>query len=286
MFVISANVVSAQAALNNTNPAESLRAHYVALSHQTNHNQFKQLLYLDSSESSGNVKGDIYARIDYPFSAVNAALNGPAHWCDVLILHVNTKYCRASTLPTGTVLIMNIGSKHAQLLKDTHRIEFAYHEIAGTPSYFQVQLDAGKGPLSTSNYRILLEAISVSGSQTFLHLKYSYAYGLPGLVAMKAYLATIGRDKVGFTVVGKQPDGQPDYIAGVRGLVERNTMRYYLAIGAYLGATSAPPAEQLERRTQDWFAATERYPRQLHEVDRSAYVDMKRGEYLRQQTVY
>ena len=69
---------------------------------------------------------------------------------------------------------------------------------------------------------------------------------------------------------------------GVRGVVERNTMRYYLAIDAYLGAVDAPAAEQFEKRIQTWFTATERYPRQLHELERDAYLNMKRAEYKRQ----
>ena len=100
---------------------------------------------------------------------------------------------------------------------------------------------------------------------------------------MQAYLGTIGSDKVGFTVVGKQSDGQPLHVGGMRGLVERNTMRYYLAIEAFLGALSAPPQARLEKRLHDWFAAVERYPRQLHEMEQAEYLDMKRKEYLRQQ---
>src|SRR5262249_50044516 len=119
--------------------------------------------------------------------------------------------------------------------------------------------------------------------QTFLHFTYSYAYGLAGRIAMNTYLATTGRGKVGFTIVGTDPDGQPEYIRRVRGLVERNTMRYYLAIAAYLSALTAPPGEQLDRRLQLWFDAVERFPRQLHEVDRAAYLDMKHHEYARQQ---
>ena len=44
------------------------------------------------------------------------------------------------------------------------------------------------------------------------------------------------------------------------------------------------PAAQLEQRLQSWFRASERYPRQLHEMDREAYLVMKRAEHLRQQT--
>ena len=71
----------------------------------------------------------------------------------------------------------------------------------------------------------------------------------------------------------------------LRGVVERNTMRYYLAIEAYLGSLSAPPAEQQERRLRDWFAATERHARQLHEMERDEYLTMKRNEVQRQRAL-
>jgi hypothetical protein len=100
---------------------------------------------------------------------------------------------------------------------------------------------------------------------------------------MQTYLGTIGRDKVGFTVAGTQADGQSRYIGGIRGVVERNTMRYYLAIEAFLGALSVPAQAQLEKRLHDWFTASERYPRQLHEMEQKPYLDMKRREYQRQQ---
>ncbi len=283
--VACAGAGPAPAATPDTNSSASLRAKYVALRGQLHNNQFQRTLYLESAESSRDLIGDIYALVDYPFADVSAALKGPAHWCDVLILHINTKYCRSSSDKAGTVLTVSIGKKYDQPLDEAYRVEFAYRVAAATPHYLEVQLNADAGPLGTSNYRILLQAVSVEGGRSFLHFTYSYAYGLAGRLAMQVYLATVGRGKVGFTIIGKQPNGLPDYIRGVRGVVERNTMRYYLAIDAYLGALAAPSAEQPEKRLQSWFTSAERYPRQLHEVDRTAYLDMKRSEYLRQQTV-
>jgi hypothetical protein len=49
----------------------------------------------------------------------------------------------------------------------------------------------------------------------------------------------------------------------MRGAIERNAMRYYLAIEAYLGALSVPTRQQADRRLMDWFDASERYPLQL-----------------------
>jgi len=101
-------------------------------------------------------------------------------------------------------------------------------------------------------------------------------------VSLARVLGEIG-EKVGFTVVGHKPDGTPLYIGNVRGLVERNCMRYFLAIDAYLTAASLPPAEQLERRLQEWHAGSERYPIQLREMGREEYLAMKRKEIQYQQ---
>jgi len=285
-LIAAGMVLTSTMADAETATASVLRDKYTSLNQQLKNNQFKRPLYLDSTESSSSLAGDIYAVIDHPFSTVNAALNdpqkGPANWCDVLILHLNTKYCYAATAKSGSVLKVNIGKKVEQTLSDAYLVEFNYRAATTTPDYFQVELYAEKGPLSTSDYRIVVEAVAIDATHTFLHLTYSYAYGMAGRLAMKTYLATIGRDKVGFTTTGM--GDKQEYIGGVRGVVERNTMRYYLAIDSYLDALDIHPANQLERRLQGWFSSTEQYARQLHEVERSDYLEMKRHEYQRQQT--
>jgi hypothetical protein len=95
---------------------------------------------------------------------------------------------------------------------------------------------------------------------------------------MQAYLATAGAGKVGFSSSGNA------LIGGMRGVVERNTMRYYLAVDAYLDSAADPSTERVERRLAAWFDATEQYKRQLHEIERDAYLIMKRKEVQRQQT--
>jgi len=275
---------AALAAVPETQSAALLHAQYASLDERLHHNAFRRALSLDSSESSNDLKGDIHALVDYPFSTVSAALDDPAHWCDVLILHINTKHCQATTDTTRTVLAVSIGRKTPQSLKDAYPIAFSYRVAAATADYLNIQLTAPEGPLSTRNYRIQLQAVPIGNNQTFLHLTYSYDYGMAGRLAMQTYLATIGSGKVGFSQTGGQSSGRPEYIDGMRGVVERNTMRYYLAIDAYLGALASPKPLQFQKRLNSWFSATEQYPRQLREVSRTAYFDMKRSEYLRQQT--
>lgn len=260
-----------------------LRAKYTELGKQLYNNQFNRALYLNSAETTHDLKGDIYAVVDYPFPTVNLALNNPAHWCDVLILHFNIKYCHATDNKHDTILNVNLGRKYFQPLADAYRLEFSYRAVITTPDYFAVELNAENGPLSTRDYRIWIEATPVTNGRTFLHITYAYSFGLTGRLAMQGYLATLGRDKIGFTVTGKQPNGLPVYVQGVRGLVERNTMRYYLAIDAYLAGLNTLPKNQLEQRLLRWYQDTDRYPRQLHEIERDDYLAMKHKEYLRQQ---
>jgi len=284
LLLCAAGVTSAAIAMPD--PAAILRTKFVSLEEPLRQNQFKRQLVLDSSESKGRLKGDIYATINYPFATVNAGLNNPKNWCDVMLLHINTKYCHAESRPSGTVLNVNIGKKTPEELADAARVEFNYSVAAATPEYFEINLNAKEGPLGTSDFVIQLEAVALPNAKTFLHLTYSYAINMSGRLSLQAYLGTIGSRKVGFTVIGKRVDGQPDYIRGVRGLMERNTMRYYLAIDSFLGANRTASSGRFEKQLQSWFTAAERYPRQLHEMDRRTYVEMKRAEYVRQQAVY
>ncbi len=261
--------------------AANLRARHAALREQLSNNQFQRPLYIESSQTSGDLKGEIYAVIEQPYNTVGPALRGTDRWCDILMLHLNVKNCQG-TNATDTLTVL-IGRKFDTAPVDSYRLDFNYRAGAAGADYLQVMLNAEHGPLGTKNYSIVLEAVALDGKRSFIHMSYSYGYGMAARIAMQAYLATIGRNKVGFSVVGQHSDGQPVYIGNVRAVVERNTMRYFLAIEAYLGAVNLPATERLEKRLSDWYAAIERYPVQLHELERDQYIEMKRRELAVQQ---
>jgi len=262
---------------------EALKARHAALAEQLGDNPFQRPLHLESRQAADALQGDIYAVIEQPYALAGAALQGSTHWCDILILHLNVKSCRVSSRPSGEVLNIYIGRKFEQALADAYLFEFAYRVATATPEFLRVLLEAKDGPLGTSRYRIKLEVVALDARRSFLHLSYSYAYGLAASVATQAYLATLGRNKVGFSIVVRNAEGQPVYIDGMRGVIERNTMRYYLAIEAYLSALSEPPAARKEKRLNLWHSAVEQYPAQLHELERGQYLTMKRQEIRRQQ---
>jgi hypothetical protein len=261
----------------------SLHAKYGELHEQLHHNSFQREIYVDSAEEGDALKGDVYAVLDHPFDTVSKALREPRDWCDILLLPYNTKQCRAVAGQGGATLHVRIGRKYDQPVQDAFLLEFGLRPVAATPEYFESRLDAANGPLGTRDYRIVVAAIPLDAKRTFVHLSYSYLYGMAGRLAMQAYLATAGADKVGFTITGRDQAGRPAYIGGVRGAIERTAMRYYLAIDAQLASLAAPPDQRLEQRLQQWFTASERYPRQLHEMDRGTYLALKHSEYGRPQ---
>ena len=280
IFVVAA---AAAPTTPDRDPAATLRGRYAALRERLEHSSFQQHLLLESAEDAHGLQGDIWAVVDYPLAAVAASVTSPARWCDALILHLNVKYCRPVPHGRGTALSVAIGHKYDQPLDDAFRLELDCRVTASAPEYVAVELESAKGPIGTTNYRITLEAIALAPGRSFLHLRYSYRYGLEARLAMDAYLATGGIGKVGFTRIDAPEDHEPRYIGGVRGVVERNTMRYFLAIDAYLATLAAPAPQRFEQSLERWFGATELHARQLHEVDHATYIAMKRREYQRQQ---
>lgn len=248
--------------------AGSLRDKYGELKEALRNNSYGRQLHIDSSESGNGLQGDVYAVLDHPYEKVRQALQDPNAWCDIMLLPFNTKACEAG----GGSLAVRIARRVDQPAEDAYRLDLAFQRAAAGADYLETRLSAGKGPFGTRDYRILAEAIPLDAGHTFMHLSYAYGVNGSGKFAMQAYLATAGANKAGFTT------------GGMRGAIERNAMRYYLAIDAYLDTMDLPAGQRVEQRINRWFSATERYPRQLHEMDRDAYVTMKRQEYGRQQT--
>jgi hypothetical protein len=262
--------------LANARDADALRAKHEALREALSTSPFGRPLHVQSRADRGEHEGEIYTVVDQPYRIVAPALGRPEHWCQILILQVNIKHCEA---PARDALSAFVTKTARDPVDSAYRLDFRYELAAARDDYLRVELTSPSGPVGTSNYRLRLEAAPIDGKRTFIHMSYAYELGLAAQMAMDAYLATAGRNKVGFSMVERRPDGRPVYVDGVRGVVERSAMRYYLAIEAFLDSLAAPPGERLERRLRDWYAGTERYARQLREsIGPEEYLQMKRRE--------
>ena len=232
---------------------DSLRTTWAAL--QAEHDaSATSVERLASTQASGELGGTLHAVVDTPFRRMEAALSDPAAWCAVLILDPNVHRC----LPRADGIDVEFGESRTP-------VAFTFHGATGQDDYMQVRLTAASGPLGTKDYAIAFEAASLDAHHSLVHLAFSQRFGVAARMAMAAYFNTVGRNKVGFSIVDRDGAGRPVYVRDLRGGLERNMMRYYFGILAYLDSLSAPAEQQPDRRVRTWLAFTQRYPLQLRE---------------------
>jgi hypothetical protein len=245
-------------------------------------NSFGLPLFLESSEKDDNVHVDVYGIFNSPFSSVVNMLKVPANWCDIVSLHQNVKACTYTKLPDAWALTFYVGRKNYQPPEDAHQVIYRYRNVAQQQGYLDVMLDADIGPFGTKDHRMRFEAMSLDGRKTFVHVSYSYRDSVALRLAAKAYFATLGRDKAGFTVTGTDKNGEPVYIGGPRGSIERNAVRYYFAIQTFMNTLRYPEKSRFSKRISEWYDLTTPYKRQLYELDKKDYMTFKTDEHRNQ----
>lgn len=245
-------------------------------------NQYGVPLYIQSTFGDEYAQGDVYALVEHEFAAVLANLNSPGHWCDVVLQHINVKGCdvnhNAEHRDPDRDLTIYVGRNYFQTPDEAHEMNYKFVSKAVRDDYIQVDLTSKDGPLGTSDYQLIFEAIPFNDKASFIHFKYAYQYGFMARLALDGYLATLGRNKVGFSVKGYDENHEPLYVKGLQGIVERNSMRYFIAIRSFLDTASLGP-QQWGSRIDHWYSLAKRFERQLIEVRDKAYLETKTREY-------
>jgi hypothetical protein len=226
-------------------------------------NAFGRPLHLDSSDAGGKMRGDVHAVLDHPFKRVADGLGSARQWCEVLVLPFNVQKCESE----GGKVKLYVGRKPTAPIEEATQLDFSYAVAARTADHLLVKLSAPSGPAGTKDYVITFAATPLDEKRTLVHMHYGYSTGAMSQMAMKTYLSTSGADKVGFS----SENGK--LVGGTRGIMERNTMRYFLAIDSYLNTLGQP----LKARLENWFGGTEKYAKQLREMSREEYLAIKQG---------
>jgi hypothetical protein len=261
---------------------KALLANYPAIKAKLEKNQFGTPIYLESAEKEGSLRVDVYGVLNYPFDAVRDALQSPVNWCDIMSLHTNIKACTFRKAPDHWLLTLYSGRKYYQSPQDAYKLEFMFRIAAQQPEYLDITMTADNGPLLTTDHRIRLEAAPLDKGTTFVHFRYAYKHGLLARMAIKTYFATLAHDKVGFSSSAADKMGNPVYTGGVRGAIERNAVRYYLALRTYMDTFKSPGDQRFEKQINRWYNLTASFPRQLYEMDKEEYLATKRREHNNQ----
>jgi hypothetical protein len=245
-------------------------------------NSFGLPLFLESYEQANRVHVDVYGIFAYPFSSIAAALKVPANWCDIVSLHPNIKACTSRELPGGGLLTFYVGRKVYQPPEDARQVVYSYRVVKQLPGYLDIILSADKGPFGTVDHHMRFEALPLDGEKTFVHVSYEYSDSVALRLAGKAYFATLGLGKVGFTVTGTDKNGKAIYIGGPRGAIERNAVRYYLAIQTFMKTLRYPEKQIFSLRLSEWYDLTTSFRLQLFDLDKIAYLANKTIEHQNQ----
>ena len=246
---------------------------------------FQRELALDSTEASERLSGDIYATLDAPLANLELVNRSPLRWCEILLLLSNTKSCVVGRQDEAPSLQMRMGTKGPQALATTTPMNFKFETSAPQATVLETHLSSNSGPMGTKDGKLRVQAIAVGPNKSFIHLHYSYSSSLAGRLATGVYLQTLGRGKVGFSKEQAEASRPADahWVGGVRGIIERNTMRYFMGLSCALQfAGTEAPTQRFAQMAPCWYDDTERYPQQLHEMGRSEYLEMKRAEYARE----
>lgn len=235
---------------------------------------------LASAEQGMVLSAEVSSILDYPFDTVAAALARVENWCQVMPLHFNIKACTYETRESGEELTLYSGRKYYQSPEDSVAMAYRFETLQQDDGQLSLRLSAGHGPANTRDYRITLDAMRVEEG-TLLHIRSSYRPSTLSSLLTRTYLNTLGRDKVGFSRI--EQDGEMQLVQGIRGVIERNVMRYHLAVEAYLRTRTLPAATRHEAALASWFRQNDSYPQQLHEMSEADYLENKRKEWLNQQ---
>jgi hypothetical protein len=245
-------------------------------------NSFGLPLFLESFSQGGRVDVDVYGVFDDSFGSVVDALTVPVNWCDIASLHPNVKTCTYQGKADAWLLTFYLGRKFYQPPEDSRQVVYHYRNAARRQGYLDIVLAANAGPFGTRDHRIRFEALPLGENRTFVHVSYGYQDTLVLRLATEGYFTTLGSGKVGFTVTGTDRKGEPVYIGGSRGAVERNAVRYYFAIHACMSSLHFPAASRFSMRIDQWYDLTNRYRKQLFELDKKDYLAFKTSEHENQ----
>lgn len=241
-------------------------------------NSFGVPLFLESYERDDRVQVDVYGIFDHPFSSVVNVLKVPANWCSIVSLYPNIKACTYREQPGDWLLTFYLGSKGYQSPEDARQVIYHYRNVHLQPEYLDITLNAADGPYGTKDHLMRVEAVALDGRKTFVHVSYAYSDSLALRLAEKIYFATLGRDKVGFTVTGTDRNGNPVYIGGPRGAVERNAVRSYFAIQTIMNTMHYPEERRFTMRINEWYDFTSHFRKQLFDLEKNDYLKFKTKE--------
>lgn len=226
------------------------------------------------SEQQGELaRVAISAVLPVPYPDIRTFAGDGNAWCEGFFTNIYVKACYKKSTQLS---IYYANNSEYQPLPDAYRFDYRLRQQLATHQGLSLAFYADSGPLSSWDYRIRLEAEPHDEQHSRVRFVYQMRYGLIARSALFVYLKTLGSGKKGFS-----RDAQGEVIEGVRGILERNAMRYLLALSAYFQNSQA--GKPLATSLKLWHDYARVFQSELDEVPWQQYQALKLREYRDQQ---
>lgn len=281
-WCLTALLICGVASAQNVPSYAELAANQAKLVEWMAANESGAKLYAESEPSDDVQKTQLALVVEgVDLESASTILAGPDAWCELMILHLNVKACVYGGSGDDQWIELYMGKKSYQRPDQAEDMRLNFSSGVNDDGVSWVELSADKGPYGTSEYYVGLYAIKAENG-SYVQIASSQKVGRTAMSAMNMYFKTVARNKVGFSTVGTERNGEPKYSTGSQAALERNVARYLIAVNLYLPTHNVTGMQGLQMRAAPWFDETEKYPRQLHEVDRDDYLENKEKEYQNQ----
>ena len=201
---------------------------------------------------------------DQDWQTVRQRLRDPLTWCRIGALVPDVRDCRIETGadPSAQVVLSLRSGGGDEPQNVAHELT-----ISETGGVLEIRMRAPQAPLGVTDAGLDLQARNTANGVA-LTLAYGYRSSLRSRLMTRAYLSTTGRNRPGISYT-LTDDGGREYVDGLRALIERNAMRYFLAVLAALKHDGPAAAET-------WYDLAATYTADLPEQDRDDYLDSRR----------
>ena len=204
---------------------------------------------LTSSDEGKELSAEVSSIIHHPFEMVVSSLEKAENWCQFMPLHFNIKACTYQSREGRKLLTLYSGRKTYQSPDDSYEMTYRFEASRNDQSHLSLKLRADHGPVNTKDYRLEVKA-QRDEEGTLLHIYSSSRPSTLSSILTHGYLSTLGRDKVGFSRI--QQNGEWRLVQGVRGVIERNVMRYHLAVDSFLSTQPLPETSRHTAALTTW----------------------------------
>jgi len=223
-----------------------------------------------TSELNGDLsRVAISALVPVTFTELANFYRDDSQWCQAFFANVYVKSCYKNQ--RSLRLFYNNNDRY-QDLEAAFRFDYRIETQQLDPTRLYISLIAASGPLGSFDYQLNIEAQAANAGNSFIRLVYQARYGWLARSAVYVYLKTLGGGKVGFS---HDQDNKP--VEGLRGVLERNAMRYLLALSAYF--TNHESGKPYTVTLKNWHDYAQVFQDELQEIDWNAYQSLKTKEY-------